>query len=112
MDTASTIGLSAFATEARDFIERISGSPFENQEEYRFRGAEVTARTTRVPRLDLRGAYSFLDSDEVTPAGTRPLQTRPRHRSSFSARRARRGVDVEGAVVTAVNIQPDYGGSA
>ena len=62
--SASTVGVSAFATDARDFIERLSGSPFENQDRYRFRGAELTVQTTRIPRLDLRGAYSFLDSDE------------------------------------------------
>jgi outer membrane cobalamin receptor len=83
LDTTSMIALSAFAAAARDFIERTSGSPFENQDEYRFRGAEVTFNTTRIPRLDLRVAYSFLGSDEVTPAGTRPLQTRPRHRGSL-----------------------------
>jgi outer membrane cobalamin receptor len=83
LGTTSTIGLSAFATEAHDFIERTSGSPFENQDTYRFRGAEVTVRTTRIARLDLRGAYSLLHSVEVTATGMRPLQTRPRHRGSF-----------------------------
>jgi outer membrane cobalamin receptor len=83
LGAASTVGVAGFATDARDFIERVSGSPFENQTTYRFRGAEVTARTARIPRLDLRGAYSFLDSEGVTPAGTRPLQTRPRHRASL-----------------------------
>ena len=83
LSTTSAIALSAFATEARDFIERTSGSPFQNQDTYRFRGAEVTVRTTRIPRLDLRGSYSLLDSDDIMPAGTRPLQTRPRHRGSF-----------------------------
>ena len=82
LERASTVSLSAFATNAYDFIERISGSPFENHDRYRFRGTEVALQTARIPRLDVRGAYSFLDADDLT-AGTRPLQTRPRHRSSL-----------------------------
>jgi outer membrane receptor protein involved in Fe transport len=76
----STIGLSAFSTHARDFIERTSPAPFQNQDRYHFRGAEVTGRTTALATLDLRGSYSFLDSDNLRPSGTQPLQTRPRHR--------------------------------
>ena len=70
--------VSVFQTNAYDFIERDSPQPFENHDEYRFRGAELTLQTTRIPRLGLRGGYSFLDSDDI---GTGlPLQTRPRHR--------------------------------
>jgi len=81
---ASTIGVSTFVTHAHDFIERIGSAPFENQDEYRFAGVEVTGQTAVIDRLDLRGAYSFLDSDNVTPGETnRQLQTRPRHRGSL-----------------------------
>ena len=66
--TASTVGVSAFTTHARDFIERLSGLPFANQDRYRFRGTELTFQTARVPRLDLRGGYSYLHSVSVTPA--------------------------------------------
>jgi len=70
--------VSVFQTNAHDFIERDSPQPFENHDEYRFRGAELTLQTTRIPRLGLRGGYSLLDSDDI---GTGlPLQTRPRHR--------------------------------
>ena len=55
--------------------------PFENQDQYRFRGAEVNGATTWIPRVTLRGGYSFLDSEDV--ATGRLLQTRPRHRSSL-----------------------------
>ncbi len=73
-----TATVSVFQTNAHDFIERDSPEPFENHDEYRFRGAELTLQTTRIPRLGLRGGYSFLDSDDI---GTgQPLQTRPRHR--------------------------------
>jgi outer membrane cobalamin receptor len=79
---ASSVDVSVFSTSARDFIERESGQPFENHDRYRFRGAEVMAQTTRVPRLGLRAGYSFLDADDLT-AGSQPLQTRPRHRGSL-----------------------------
>ena len=73
-----TATVSVFQTNAHDFIERDSPEPFENHDEYRFRGAELTLHTTRIPRLGLRGGYSLLDSDDI---GTGlPLQTRPRHR--------------------------------
>jgi len=78
---ASTVGVSFFDTEAHDFIERFSGQLFENGQKYRFRGAEVTIDTAPVSGLNLRGAYSFLDADDVV--ADRPLQTRPRHRSSL-----------------------------
>ena len=78
---ASSVAVSVFSTSAHDFIERESGAPFENHDHYQFRGVEVTANTARIPRLSLRGSYSFLDSDDLT-AGSQPLQTRPRHRGS------------------------------
>jgi len=81
LDAMSTLGVAGFATDAHDFIERQSGLPFENQDQYRFRGAEVTGSTSWIPRVTLRGAYSFLDSEDVTTG--RMLQTRPRHRSSL-----------------------------
>lgn len=83
LDATSTAGVSVFSTHARDFIERQSPLPFENQDRYRFRGAELTLQTARIPRLDLRGAYSYLHSVSATADGTRPLQTRPRHRGSL-----------------------------
>jgi outer membrane receptor protein involved in Fe transport len=79
----STVGVSVFSTQARDFIERTSPAPFENQDRYRFRGIELTGGTTAFHRLDLHGSYSFLDSDNLRPDGTRSLQTRPRHRGDI-----------------------------
>jgi outer membrane cobalamin receptor len=83
LDATSSVAVSVFSTHARDFIERPSGLPFENQDRYRFSGAEVTVQTTKIPQLNLRGGYSFLDSVAETSADTRPLQTRPRHRGSL-----------------------------
>lgn len=83
LDATSTIGVSAFTTHARDFIERIGGRPFENQDRYRFRGAELTMQTARIPRLDLRGAYSYLHSVGGSDGARRDLQGRPRHRGSL-----------------------------
>ena len=83
LDSTSTVGVSVFSTHARDFIERLQGLPFENQDRYRFSGTEVTVQIARVPKLELRGGYSYLHSVSVGSAGTRPLQTRPRHRGSL-----------------------------
>lgn len=83
LDATSTVAVSVFSTHARDFIERISGQPFENQDRYTFRGVETTLQTAWIPKLNLRGSYSFLDSESMTPEGTRSLQTRPRHRGSL-----------------------------
>lgn len=81
---ASAVGISVFVTQAKDFIERIAGAPFDNQGTYRFAGAEVALQTAAIDRLDLRGAYTFLDSTDVTAgASNRRLQTRPRHRGSL-----------------------------
>src|SRR5688572_2168635 len=83
LGSIATVGVSVFTTHARDFIERLSGLPFENQDRYRFRGTELTIQTARIPRLDLRGSYSYLHSVSVMSDGTRPLQTRPRHRGTL-----------------------------
>lgn len=83
LDATSSVAVSAFTTHARNFIERITGQPFENQYRYNFSGFELTFQTARIPQLNLRGGYSFLDAENVTPEGTRPLQTRPRHRGSL-----------------------------
>jgi vitamin B12 transporter len=83
LGATSSVGLSGFITHARDFIERPSGLPFANQDRYRFRGAELMMQTARIPKLNLRGAYSYLHSVSVEGELTRPLQTRPRHRGSL-----------------------------
>jgi len=83
LDATSIFGVSAFTTHAHDFIERLQGLPFANQDRYRFSGVELTIQTARIPRLDLRGAYSYLHSVSVIDDGTHPLQTRPRHRGSL-----------------------------
>jgi outer membrane receptor protein involved in Fe transport len=80
----SSVGVSGFVTEARDFIERLSGLPFDNQGTYRFAGVEISAQTTAIDRLNLRSSYTFLDAADVTAgAPNRRLQTRPRHRGSL-----------------------------
>ena len=80
----SAVEVSGFVSHARDFIERLSGLPFDNQGTYRFAGVDVSARTTAIERLNLRSAYTFLDSVDVTEeAVNRRLQTRPRHRASL-----------------------------
>jgi vitamin B12 transporter len=81
---ASSIGVSTFVTQAKDFIERVSSQPFENRGTYRFTGAELAARTAAIATVDLRGSYTFMDSADVTAGAPNPrLQTRPRHRTTI-----------------------------
>jgi outer membrane cobalamin receptor len=80
--SSCTISISAFVMRAKDFIERVGGAPFENRGTYRFAGAEISAQSAVRDWLDVRGAYTFLDSVDVNGAvRNRDLQTRPRHRS-------------------------------
>jgi vitamin B12 transporter len=84
MGRASTVGVSTFMTQAKDFIERVSSQPFENRGTYRFAGAEFTARTTAIPGLDVRGSHTFMASTDVTAgAPNSRLQTRPRRRTTL-----------------------------
>ena len=75
LGASSTVGISAFSTHARDFIERLSGLPFENQDRYRFRGAELTGHTAW-SRMWTSAARTASRLRECQVSGT-ILQTRP-----------------------------------
>jgi len=64
-----------------------SGTPFRNNDQYRFRGVELTVRTRPLEALDVLASYSFLDSENRS-SGTdqNGLQNRPEHRATFEAR--------------------------
>ena len=85
---ASTVVLTAFRTDVRDYIERLrSGEPFANNDTYRFAGIEATAETTIRSAFLLRGRYTYLDTEDRSPGSARDqLQYRPRHRASIEGR--------------------------
>ena len=85
LGAASRAGLSIYSTGADNFIERNQGAIFVNRDRYRFSGAEVEFETRLIPRLDLRTAYTFLDSTELGGGNGAELQYRPRHRATLEA---------------------------
>ncbi|MBX6365945.1 MAG: TonB-dependent receptor, partial [Gemmatimonadetes bacterium] len=74
-------GLTLFRTDAHDFIERAErGGPFQNFQAYRFTGLELSGEVRPVERLWLRGAYTYMDTQDRSPGADREaLQYRPRH---------------------------------
>jgi vitamin B12 transporter len=71
-----------------DYIERIGqNGPFENNEEYRFEGLELTAETHFVENLMLRASYAYMDTEDRS-SGTEKdeLQYRPRNKVTFEAK--------------------------
>jgi len=78
----TTIGFTGYWLTLRDFIERLtSGDPFENRQELRNRGFEVTATSRPWEPLFLYVAYTFLDARDVTDDSPYDrLHNRPRHK--------------------------------
>lgn len=78
----TTLALTGFWMELRDFIERVeSGGPFVNRQQLRNRGFEVEASSRPWRPLFLRVGYSFLDARDVTAGSPFDrLQSRPRHK--------------------------------
>ena len=70
--------VTAYRIDAKDFIERIGDDIYRNYEEYRFQGFEVGLENRAVENLNIRLAYSFLDSEDRSEnTGRDELQYRP-----------------------------------
>jgi outer membrane cobalamin receptor len=78
----TTLALVGYWMELEDFIERLtSGDPFENRQELRNRGFEVTAASRPWEPLLVRLAYTFLDARDVSEDSPYDrLHSRPRHK--------------------------------
>jgi outer membrane receptor protein involved in Fe transport len=78
----TTLGFTGYWLVLDDFIERLtSGDPFENRQELRNRGFEVTATSRPWEPLFLRVAYTFLDARDVSSDSPYDrLHNRPRHK--------------------------------
>lgn len=97
----TVLDVTGFWTDVEDFIEgdEVTGL-FANQDEYRFRGVEVTLQTQPIEPLDLLASYSFLHSENQS-SGTdqNGLQNRPEHRIALESRyRLPWGFAVRGAL--------------
>jgi outer membrane cobalamin receptor len=95
------VDVTAFWMDVDDFIETDEQTGFfANQDQYRFRGVELTVRTKPLEELDLLASYSFLDSENRSSDSEQDgLQNRPEHRATFEARyRLPYGFAVRGAL--------------
>ncbi|MBW2099840.1 MAG: TonB-dependent receptor [Deltaproteobacteria bacterium] len=84
----STIVLTGFVIDAKDYIEKIDSTDrFENNDEYRFRGFELTAENHYWKNLMVRAGYTFLDTEDRS-SGTEKeeLQYRPEHKFTVEAK--------------------------
>jgi vitamin B12 transporter len=82
------LGLDAFWTYTRDFIERTDdGLRYVNRDRYRLRGFELSASPDVGTRHSVRFAYTFLDAVDRSLEGQRDeLQYQPRHRVTLDGR--------------------------
>jgi outer membrane cobalamin receptor len=78
----TTLAVTGYWLELRDFIERPPGEPtVTNHQEWRNRGVEVTATSRPWEPLLLRLAYTFLDARDLSPDPDYDrLPSRPRHK--------------------------------
>ena len=82
----ASIGFTAFRTNAEDFIETDNNGIAQNIEEDRFEGIEITGNVILLDRLNLRTAYTYMESKNLSVGVTnRDLQNRPRHQLSIEA---------------------------
>lgn len=76
----SSLSISCYYSEVEDYIEKITG-PYENLEEYLFKGVDVSVENRFFENLILGASYSYLDSKDKSPATERDeLQYRPRNK--------------------------------
>jgi len=81
----TTLSLTGFYIDVKDYIEKIT-TTFENNDEYRFQGIELSAETRNIQNLLLRAGYTFMDTkDKSTGTGKDELQYRPEHKLTFES---------------------------
>lgn len=81
----TSLSLSGFYIDVEDYIEKIEPSDtFQNNDEYRFQGVELTAETRYFEDLLLRVGYTFMDTkDKSANTEKEELQYRPEHKVTF-----------------------------
>lgn len=85
---STVLDVALFWTDVDDFIETDEATGwFANQDEYRFRGVEVTLEARPFEDLELRASYTFLDSENRSSGTDRNgLENRPEHRTAVELR--------------------------
>ena len=81
----TTLSLTGFYIDVKDYIEKIdSTNTFENNDEYRFQGVELTAQSRYFKNLLLRAGYTFMDTkDKSSNTEKENLQYRPKDKLTF-----------------------------
>ena len=65
----SEVEMTLFRIDAKDFLEKDELTDiYENMEEYRFQGVELTVRNSSIPNLDLMASYTYLDAENRDPS--------------------------------------------
>jgi outer membrane cobalamin receptor len=99
----SRIAITSFVTWVDDFIERSELTDlYENSQEFRYRGFEVSGETRFWPQLLVRVGYAYLDTEDRSDGAERDeIQNLPRHRVSLDVRYHLEslGVDLQGSVL-------------
>jgi len=81
----TTLSLTGFYIDVQDYIEKIPPTDtFQNNDEYRFQGVELTAENRYFKNLWLRAGYTFMDTEDKSPDTEKEeLQYRPEHKLTF-----------------------------
>ncbi|MDX9786110.1 MAG: TonB-dependent receptor [Desulfobacterales bacterium] len=80
------LSLTGFYQDVDDYIEKDDG-PYENHDEYRFQGVELSVETRTVKNLLLRTSYTYMESEDKSPGSEKDeLQYRPEHKLTLEGK--------------------------
>jgi len=84
---SSSVSLTGFHIDVENYIEKNAPDEiFENNDNYRFQGLELTGETRVVKNLMLRTGYTFMDTRDKSPdTEKQELQYRPEHKITVEA---------------------------
>jgi outer membrane cobalamin receptor len=83
---STQLHITGFYIKAKDYIEKNSDDRYENNEQYLFRGIEMSISNHFMKELYLSLSYSYLDSEDKTDGSEKEeLQHRPNHKVSGQA---------------------------
>ncbi len=84
LPAATTVSVTGYIKDAKDFIEKDENDLYRNFEEYRFKGVEIEVNNTFVDNLTLTGTASLMTSDDrSTHTEKDELQYRPKQKYSL-----------------------------
>jgi vitamin B12 transporter len=83
----SMVTLTGFYIDVKDYIEKIPPTDtFQNNDNYLFKGIELTAETRFIQNMLLRVGYTYMETEDKSPDTEREeLQYRPEHKLTFEA---------------------------